>query len=165
MKFIVTLTKATEKTVIVEANDLVEADRKLTEGDVIASFERTVSSDVYGGWDYQEDIVDGVDQNCIPVDEDDAVIFNLEDFAKWYECETVSGLERALFNNTDCGMCYSVVDGGIKLCGYVEGADCEHPNETLRYPFTGSSVKAVIARLEEEADEMWHEWNDEEDLL
>lgn len=37
------------------------------------------------------------------------------------------------------------------------------PSETRMYPFPGNEVRAVMARLEEEADEMWHEWNNDSD--
>lgn len=160
MKYIVTLKKVVEKKVVIDAENLEEADSKLLDGDVVFSIERTVSDDVYDGWEYKSEEIEGVDQNCLPVDDEDEVICNLDDFAKWFGCDSVDHLERALYKYTDCGMCYSADENSITLVGYVEGADCEHPSETLIYPFTGSHVKKVMAYLEEEADEMWHEWND-----
>lgn len=161
MKYIVTLTKTLEKKVVVEAENIDDADRKLVKGETLFEVERTVSEDCYQGWAYDLAEQNGVDQNCLPVEEGDAVICSLDDFARWYGCDSVDELERALYKHTDCGMCYSTTSNTITLVGYVEGADCDGPSETLVYPFSGKQVKAVMSRLEEEADEMWHEWNDD----
>lgn len=87
------------------------------------------------------------------------LICNLEDFARWYGCETVDELERALFKNTECGMAYSATETALTLVGVVEGADCDGPSATLRYPFTVKEVKDAIEELETLAAEMWREWN------
>lgn len=160
MKYIITLRRTMEKKVVIEATDLEEVDSKLADENFVFETERTISPDVYSGWNYQPHIIKNIDQNCLPVDSEDEVICSLEDFARWCGCGSIAELERHLFNHTDCGMCYSADPISITLVGYVEGADCEHPTETLLYPFTGRQVRDVIARLEEEADEMWHEWND-----
>lgn len=163
MKYIVTLRKVLEKKVVVEAMDSTEVDHKLIANDIVGEFERTISSDSYHGWDYQSRVVGGIDQNCLPVDDSDTVICDLEDFAKWLGCDDSGQLKRVLFRATECGMNYEATEDSLILIGYVEGADCDHPSERLMYPFTGSYVRKVIARLEEEADEMWHEWNDSEE--
>jgi len=161
MKYIVTLKKLLEKKVVIDAVDLEEVDKKLNAGEFEYEIERTISPDVYRGWEYQPNEIGGMDQNCLPVD--DEVICDLEGFAKWFGCDGASELERALFKYTQCGMCYSADEDSITLVGYVEGADCDHPSETLFYPFSGQRAKDVMAHLEEEAEQMWHEWNDDEE--
>ena len=160
MKYIVTLKKALEKRVVVDAVDLEELEKKLVSGDFIFTTERSISLDTYAGWEYKPQITGNTDINCLPVDNGDDIICNIEDFARWYGCSSVEDLERSLFKYTECGMCYSSAPDSITLVGYVEGADCEHPNETLLYPFTGQQVREVMTRLEVEANRMWHEWND-----
>ena len=106
MKYIVTLRKVLEKKVVVEAMDSTEVDHKLIANDIVGEFERTISSDSYHGWDYQSRVVGGIDQNCLPVDDSDTVICDLEDFAKWLGCDDSGQLKRVLFRATECGMNY-----------------------------------------------------------
>lgn len=153
MKYIVRLKKVIERTVVVDATTNEEADKKLLNGEIEASFEKVGSHDVYGGFDYID---------CETVGEGDELILNIKDFAKAFGTE-VELLERYFFKYTNCGMPISWDNEGVTLVGYAEGADCDGPSEKLRYPFLLSEAKAVIDRLEDEADEMWHEWNGKED--
>jgi len=91
------------------------------------------------------------------------LITNLEGFAKWFGCDSVDKLERALYKYTDCGMCYEDDEKGITLIGYVEGCDGAMPTEYLEYPFSEEDAQETIEMLEIEADRVWHEWNDDED--
>lgn len=154
MKYIIKLEKVVEKTVVLEASSDEEADKKLLEEKVLFSKERIVNTDCYNGWKY-------LAGELIKV-ENDAVICNIEDFASWFGCDNSSHLERALFKNTNCGMCYSSTEDYIELAGYVEGVDCGGPSEKLYYPFTGETACSAIKRLNKEAEIMWREWNDKD---
>ena len=58
-------------------------------------------------------------------------------------------------------MCASWDKDKILLVGYVEGCDAEHPSETLYFPFTVEKFQEVRDFLEEQADKMWRDWNEE----
>lgn len=151
MKYIVELEKVIKRVVIVEADSDEEADKKLLAGVIEKKFNRVTSQDCYEGWEYKSHITA------------EEVITSADDIAKLYGEKDASSLERALFKYTDCGMCEEWDDKKITLVGYVEGCDAEHPNETLYFPFTVEKFREVRDRLEKEADEMWHEWNDSEE--
>lgn len=156
VKYVVTLHKVIEKKVVVEveSEDLEAVDKKLTKNDVVAEVENVVSRDDYNGWEYRGGVYAPV-----AISPTEALICNLEDFARWYGCETVDELERALFDNTECGMCYSATTSALTLIGVVEGADCDGPSVALRYPFTGKEAKDTIEWLDTRAAKMWREWN------
>lgn len=156
MKYIVKLEQTIKRTVIVDAVDDEDADRKLLNGEIETEWKTVHSDKAYGDWTYisHETVSSG-----------DDLITSAGDIAKLYGCKDESGLERALFKYTDCGMCADWDNDKITLVGYVEGCDAEHPHETLYFPFTLEKFREVRNRLEEEADEMWHEWNDSEEEM
>lgn len=151
MKYIVELEKAIKRVVVVEADSDEEADKKLLDGIIEKKFDRVSSQDHYDGWEYK---------GCVKAKE---IIESADDIAKLYGESDASKLEHALFKYTDCGMCANWDDKKITLVGYVEGCDAEHPHETMYFPFTVEQFREVMDRLEKEADEMWHEWNDSEE--
>lgn len=154
MKYVVELEQIRKRTVIIDANSDEEADNKLLAGDVEKEWIRIESNHAYGDWSYEYD-------GHYTVESSDDLITCADDLAKLYGYDNESFLEKALYKNTECGMCASWDNDKITLVGYVEGCDAEHPSETLYFPFTVKKFREVRDSLEEQAVEMWHEWNEE----
>lgn len=156
MKYVIKLTKTLERTVIVNANSDEEADKKLNNNEIEREWIRNTNQNPsYGEWNYEFGDHYSVD--------DDELITCADDIAKLYGCENETQLERALFKYTNCGMCASWNKDYIDLVGYVEGCDAEFPHSIMYFPFTVSEFRRVRDILEEEADQLWHEWNDDEE--
>ena len=51
--------------------------------------------------------------------------------------------------------------GGITIGSIVEGSDAEVMPSTLYFPFSESDLDATVQDIEDEADRLWHEANDE----
>lgn len=155
MKFVVELKKTIESTVVVDAANVDELDKKLMNGEYERRFDREISDNTYLGMSFVA---------YERVQEDDRLICSIEDFADWFSNTTPEHIERDVFKYTDCGMPISWDDDGITLVGYVEcDCDFESPHETLKFPFLASTAKQTIRELETLADAWWHELNDCED--
>lgn len=157
MKYVVELEKVIKRTVIIDADSDEEADRKMKAEDIEKEYQRVEGNHVYGDWNYK-------DGSCYTVESDDDLITCADDIARLYGCDDASGLERALFKYTDCGMCATWDENKITLVGYVEGCDAEHPEETLFFPFTVNEFRKTRGNLEVLADELWHMWNDDDEV-
>jgi len=155
MEYIVKCRKVIECTFVVGADTDEQADEKLTTGQYRYKAEQVKTMDSYLGYEY-------VTYEKVSGTGDGAVICSIEDL-----CEalgtTVDGIERLMYKNTACGMPISWDDNGVTLVGYAEGADCDHPSECLLFPFTMKDFDQTVQGLEYAADELWHEWNDDED--
>ena len=156
MKYVVTLEKTLIRTVVVDASSDDDCDRKLRDGDIEREWVRSVSNQAYGDWSYNHG-------GHYTVEAGEDLITCAGDIARLYGYDGEDHLERALFKYTDCGMCAEWDSEKITLVGYVEGADCDGPSETLYFPFTVKKLREVMDELETAADEMWHEWNDAEE--
>jgi hypothetical protein len=75
---------------------------------------------------------------------------------------TADMLFRDIYKYTECGAWIEVIDGGIKLGSIVEGSDAETQTHTLMYPFNMTDFDETIEFIENEADKLWHEANDED---
>jgi hypothetical protein len=152
MKYIVKCKKVMQCIFVVDAADDLQADQKLLEGKYESKFETVKTLDSYFGWEYEDD------KKYTGVGEQ-AVICSIEDLCSELGT-TVDRIERDMYKNTACGMPIEWNERGVTLVGYVEGADCDGPSETLEFPFTMKEFNETVQRLEDAADEMWHEWND-----
>ena len=154
MKFFVHCTKTVDCTFVVDADTAEQADKKLSAGEYEYKREWTTTQDSYLGYEYVTD-------EKFSGTGDGAVICSVEDLCRELGT-TKDDLKRYLYKNTECGMQVSWDDDGVTLVGYVEGADCDSPSDTLLFPFTMGVFDDTVATLEVEADELWHEWNDDE---
>ena len=154
MKYIVECKKVVHCKFVVDADSVDQVDRKLSAGQYEFKTETMKTQDVYQGYEYVGHIV-------LSGEGDETVICSIEDL-----CDALGtamdDIECYMYENTDCGMPISWDDHGVTLVGYVEGADCDGPSETLAFPFTLKDFNDTVDALEAEADVMWHEWNDED---
>jgi hypothetical protein len=68
---------------------------------------------------------------------------------------------RRLYKATMCGAWIRETPRGIAIGSIVEGADCDcQTHEFLWTEVTVKSINSAIDQIEEEADEIWHVWND-----
>ena len=82
--------------------------------------------------------------------------------------ENEESVGRRLFKDTECGIGFGCLEGGVVVAGHADGADAECPGHELKYPFTAESFWAAVKVADEEGCEMWEEWNatsDEEGVL
>jgi hypothetical protein len=70
---------------------------------------------------------------------------------------------RALFKSTRCGIVFNVIEDGVSVCGYAEGADAECVPIDLKYPFASDVFWNAVERADDEGCELWAEWNEGED--
>lgn len=118
--------------------------------------------------------------------------FSLADFLDKTDSATPHEFGRNLYKYTDCGPWTSfVVPGhesrgqvyyespqaraiagqapwwsqctGVLIGSIVEGSDAEVQPELLRWPFTQDDLDRAVRNIDEEADRLWHEANDESD--
>ena len=113
-------------------------------------------------------------------------INNLKEFLFARKCgeKNWEELQRNTFKYTECGMWIQklterVVDCesphieefndaptykrtvGVVVGSIVEGADCECTPIELKFPFTMDEFSEACDSVEEEAKEIWDEWNDD----
>lgn len=155
MKYVVKLKKTLERIVIVDAVDEDECDKKMQD---VKQWEwstndEVTSSDDYCGYQYVSyESCDGIGGNAL-VKSVDELAENLG--------TTVDYLDRDMFKYTNCGMSINWNDKSVTLTGYVEGADCDGPSETLYFPFSMKEFNDTVDYLDKAAEELWHEWNDD----
>jgi hypothetical protein len=75
--------------------------------------------------------------------------------------ETEASVRRRLYKDSECGIGFALVDGGIEVAGYAEGSDAECPNHRLTYPFTAEALWAAVKVADEEGCQMWEDWNNQ----
>ena len=136
MKYVVELKQTITRTVVIDADSDEEADKKLLADDVEQEWKRIESNHAYGDWTYETG-------GHYTVESADDLITCAGDIAKLYGYDDESMLDRALFKNTNCGMCASWDKEKITLVGYVEGCDEEFPSETLYFPFTVKQLSLI----------------------
>jgi len=113
-------------------------------------------------------------------------INNIQEFYSARKCgeKNWEQLQRNTYKYTDCGMWIQklterVVDyesphieefndapthertTGVVVGSIVEGADCECTPIELRFPFTMDDFSKACNSVEEEAQGIWNEWNDD----
>jgi hypothetical protein len=71
---------------------------------------------------------------------------------------------RRLYKNTACGAWIQETATGIAIGSIVEGADCDCQTHYLAWDeVSEDAINSAIEIIEEEADEIWHEWNEPQD--
>lgn len=153
MKYVVELRRDVIKTVVVDAKNQYEAERKLERNEVEYEYERVTSLDTYNGYEY-------VSHESYSGEDKETLICNLTDLAE-YLGVAEHEIGRYLYRNSACGLGFSNDILKITLVGYVE-CDCEcdvSPTETLWYPFTVNAFEKTIRKLEIETDDLWNELN------
>lgn len=154
MKYVVKLKKTLERIVIVDAVDDDECDKKMQDMKQWkwSSNDKVTSSDDYCGYQYVSyESYDGIGDNAL-VKSVDELAENLG--------TTVDYLDRDMFKYTNCGMSIDWNDKSVTLTGYVEGADCDGPSETLCFPFSMKEFGDTVDCLDEAAEELWREYHD-----
>lgn len=153
MKYVIELRKVVKRVVVIEASNDDEADSKMLNEDIIRDYTTVTSDDCYNGWSYQTHEV---------ISDEEDLYLSAEDIAeKYYGCD-IDYLNHCLFKYTESGMSAIWDNNSIQVCACVEGADCDGPSATLTFPCTKAEWEHTLEYLDEEADAMWHEWNDDE---
>jgi len=91
----------------------------------------------------------------------------------WEQCETLKTRElfkeiekwwsNRIYHETECGAWMDVPDQRIiRLGSIVEETDAETQTVSLEWPFNAEMFWKAVRDVENEADIIWHEWNDEE---
>lgn len=155
MKYIVECAKITKVLFVVDAEDDSQADKKLLAGEYEKKVEIANNRDDYLGYQYN-----GCEKYSGTGNE--TVICSIEDLCDYLDT-TPDRIKRDMYKNTNCGMPIYWDENGVALVGYVEGADCDGPSATLLFPFVAKEFQKTVQYLEDEAEEMWHMWNDEEE--
>ena len=154
MKYIVECEKKIKCIFVVDAENDEECDRKLTNSEYEYKTEVVETKDCYLGYEYKtHETYSGAG--------DGTVICSVNDLCE-YLGTTPDHLERYMFKNTECGMPIAWDDEKVTLCVYAEGADAEWSHDLL-FPFTAKDFDEMVEVVEDESDELWHEWNDEEE--
>lgn len=154
MKYIVECEKIIKCLFVVDAQDDEECDKKLSAGEYDYKTEVTETKDTYLGYEYKRyDAYSGTG--------DGTVICSINDLCE-YLGTTPDRIERDMFKYTDCGMPIAWDNEKVTLCVYAEGADAEWSHDLL-FPFTGKDFDSMVEVVEEESDELWHEWNDDKE--
>jgi hypothetical protein len=74
-------------------------------------------------------------------------------------------MSRRLYKNTNCGAWISeAIDGdGIAVGSIVEGCDVDCDTHEIQWAdVSEDSIQKAIDSIEEQADELWNEWNRDE---
>lgn len=157
MKYIVECEKKIKCIYVVDAEDDEQCHEKLVNGDVIKKVEIDDTNSHgfnYGGYYYKKvEMYSG--------EGEETVICSVNDLCE-YLGTTPDHLKRCMFKYTKCGMPIAWDDKKVTLCVYAEGADAEWSHD-LFFPFTAKEFCRMVEVVEEESDELWHEWNDEEE--
>lgn len=157
MKYIVECEKKIKCIYVVEADDDEQCHEKLVNGDVVKKIEFDATNSYgfnYGGY-YYTNVEKYSDKG------EEKVICSVDDLCE-YLGTTPDRLERDMFKHTECGMPISWNDEKVTLCVYAEGADAEWSHDLL-FPFTAKEFNKMVDVVEAESDELWHEWNDDND--
>ena len=98
------------------------------------------------------------------------LISNLQALFDIYEVDTIAGLERRVYKDTDCGAWVQVSENRnqFRVGSIVEGWDGETPDGLwLTFPFMEARLDRQIERVNETASLIWDIWNtdDNEDPL
>ena len=157
MKYIVECEKTIKCIYVVDAEDDEQCHKKLVNRDVIKKVELDNTNSYgfnYGGYYYKS-----VEKYSGKGDE--TVICSVNDLCD-YLGTTPDRLERDMFKYTACGMPIAWDDDKVTLCVYAEGADSEWSHD-LFFPFTAKEFNNLVDYVEEESEQLWHEWNDDEE--
>ena len=157
MKYIVECEKKIKCIYVVDAEDDDQCHEKLVNGDVIKKIEVDDTNSHgfnYGGYYYKN-------VEKYSGEGDEAVICSVNDLCG-HLGTTPDRLERDMFKYTECGMPIAWDDEKVTLCVYAEGADAEWSHD-LFFPFTAKEFDNMVEVVEEESEELWHEWNDDEE--
>ncbi len=78
-------------------------------------------------------------------------------------------VQRLVYKNTSCGAWidfeYAAEENGgsyLLVGSIVEGSDVDCQTQRLRLPTTSKNLELALQAVEEEAEEIWLEWNGEE---
>lgn len=155
MKYVVRLVRKVMKTVIVEAENEDEADKKLKNNDIVREYEVLKTDNTYNGFEYV------FDTRYEDDDEEGQLIYSIDDLASIYGVN-VKDIENAVYKSTECGMTILWNNYTVTLIGYVEDSECEPPKEKLDFPFTLGDYNNALKFVEEESDYMWKKIHYEE---
>ena len=154
MKYIVECMKKVKCIFVVDAEDDVEADKKLSAGQYDFKTEVTESRNDYLGCELMgHETFSGTGEGT--------VICSVNDLCE-YLGTTPDRLKHDMYKYTECGMPIAWDDEKVTLCVYAEGADAEWSHDLL-FPFTAKEFDRMVKVVEEESEELWHEWNDDEE--
>ena len=157
MKYIVECEKKIKCIYVVDAEDDEQCHDKLVNGDVIKKIEMDDTQS--HGFDYGGFYFKNVE--TYSGEGEETVICSVNDLCDYLNT-TPDRLKRDMFEYTNCGMPIAWDDEKVTLCVYAEGADAEWSHDLL-FPFTGKEFTNMVEVVEKESDELWHEWNDDEE--
>jgi hypothetical protein len=86
---------------------------------------------------------------------------NIEDLCKELCVENVEDLYISIYKYTDCGAWIEIFPDRVRLGSIVEGSDFDTATYTLSFPFTIQEFNETIIAIEEEANFLWCEANED----
>jgi hypothetical protein len=86
------------------------------------------------------------------------IINSLKQLADEIGCDP-AGISKTLFKTTDCGIVFNIVEDGISVCGYAEGADADCIPHVLKYPFASDVFWQAVEEADREGCALFDEWN------
>lgn len=90
------------------------------------------------------------------------MINNLKNLLDLYEVDSEDALIRQFYKSTSCGAWLVVNEKGITFGSIVEGSDAEVEAEEMCFPFSEADLVNAIEFMENEADRLWREANENE---
>jgi hypothetical protein len=86
------------------------------------------------------------------------LILDHTDLAKHLDCEpTEGGIGSVLYRNTECGIIFSLVPGGVSVAGYCEGVDETCDPRTLAYPFDSADFDKLVGDADKDGITLWNQ--------
>ena len=160
MKYIVECEKTIKCIYVVDANNDEQCHEKLNNGQFDKKIEFDSTKDQIGhGWNYGGYYYKKHEKYSGKGEE--TVICSVYDLCRYLGTEP-QRLQRDLFKYTRNGIPIGWDDEKVTLCAYAEGADAE-PSHDLLFPFTAKEFNNLLEYVEEESEELWHEWNDDDE--
>lgn len=77
------------------------------------------------------------------------------------EAHRIARLNKIVYKNTDCGAWVQVHPDRVVIGSIVEGSDAEVPGCDLPFPFDIEAWDETIQYVEDEADLLWREANED----
>jgi hypothetical protein len=91
-------------------------------------------------------------------------IRNEADLLRFLNATTREQAKRHIYKYTACGAWLAFNADSVQLGSIVEGSDAEVSTDPLRYPFQSKVFDDTINFIEREADRLWREANEGEQI-
>lgn len=90
------------------------------------------------------------------------IIANAADLLELFDVDSFGELDRAIYEQTECGAWIRSDESSVTIGTMVEGSDAE-VTTALAYPFVDEALFDALMWLEDVADKLWVEANPDVD--